>query len=343
MRKIRRRAGQAVTIQTVALKAGVSLMTVSNVLTGAKNVRDETREAVMSAVAELGYVPNTAARALASARSTRVGIVYRNTHATFLSAMLVGALNAAERLGTQVIVHKCEGFALDDATKAVNSLIRSGANAILLAPPYCEVLTGSVLIDGLEMPICAIAHGAFLTDMDCIGIDETAAARAMTDHLIAKGHRRIGFVTGPATHAAGAQRLQGFREALQAADLETDDRLVQPGDFSFESGLVAARALLDLDQPPSAIFASNDDMAAAVSLVAHQKGLDIPGDLAVAGFDDAPIASKIWPPLTTVRQDIEAMADRATEMLINRHRAGALPSPAVMERMAYRLVERSSV
>jgi LacI family transcriptional regulator len=305
-------------------------------------MRDDTRRIVMEAVEALGYVPNSAARALASARQTRIGIVYRNAQNAFLSALLVGTLNAAARLGAQVIVAKCDGFSFDDATAALSSLIRSGANAILLAPPYSDIVSGSDFLGNLGIPVSAIAHGGAMPDMDSIGIDEIAAAREMTDHLIARGHRRIGFIKGPEPHVSTTRRLQGFREALAAHGLAPDESLIRPGAFTFDSGLVAAADLLDLDERPTAIFASNDDMAAAVSLVAHRRGLGIPADLAVAGFDDAPIATKIWPPLSTVRQEIEVMAERATEMLVARHHGRGPEDGPVSERIAHRVIVRES-
>lgn len=329
-------------MQAVADHAGVSAMTVSHVINGTKKLRDETRDAVLAAIDALGYVPNIAARALASAQSTRVGIVYRNAQNAFLSAMLVGTLNAAARLGAQVIIRKCDSFTPEDATEAVSSLLRSGANAILLAPPYSELLTGSAFSASLRVPVAALAHDGQLADMDSIGIDEAAAAHAMTEHLIGRGHRRIGFVTGPASHSAAARRLAGYETALAAHGLTVDAGLIQHGDFSFESGLAAAAALLDLPEPPTAIFASNDDMAAAVSLIGHQRGLRIPEDLAVAGFDDAPIAVKIWPPLTTVRQEIDHMAERAIEIMVARHREGGHPAVMTSEQVDFAVIERES-
>ncbi|MET0366439.1 MAG: LacI family DNA-binding transcriptional regulator [Sphingobium sp.] len=342
MARAQRRSGQAITLATVAERAGVSPMTVSNVINGTKKMREDTRLAVMAAIEELGYVPNTAARALASARQTTVGIVYRNAQNAFLSAMLVGTLNAAARLGAQVVVAKCDSFDFEDASAAIASLIRAGSNAILLAPPYSEIISGTAFVRGLTVPVSAIAHGAPLPDMDTIGVNEVAAARDMTEHLIDRGHRRIGFITGPDGHASSTSRLRGFRSALAAHGIEVDEALVRHGDFTFESGLAAAVALLDLAHRPTAIFASNDDMAAAVSLVAHRRGLRVPEDLAIAGFDDAPIAVKIWPPLSTVRQEIEEMADRATEMLVARHRGEGTVGEPVAERIGYRVIARES-
>lgn len=337
-----RRSRQSITIQSVADLAGVSPMTVSHVLNGTKSVREATRAAVLKAVEELGYVPNAAARSLASARSPRIGIVYRNAQNAFLSAMLVGALNAAARAGAQIIIRKCDDLSAAAAIEAVSSLVRSGASAILLAPPYNEMLSGSPTIAGLGVPIAAIACGRALDDMDVVGIDERGAAMDMTDHLLDRGYKRIGFVMGASTHSASKARFEGYGAALAARGLALDPTLIAPGDFTFESGLSAGAALLDLKNPPDAIFASNDDMAAGVVLAAHRRGLRIPQDVAVAGFDDAPIAVKIWPPLTTVRQDINLMAAQATNWLVERHRDGEADRPFTAQWHNYQIVTRES-
>ncbi|MDE1916671.1 MAG: LacI family DNA-binding transcriptional regulator [Sphingomonadales bacterium] len=338
-----RRSRQSVTIQSVADAAGVSPMTVSHVINSTKAVRDTTRAAVMKAVEELGYVPNAAARSLASARSTRIGIVYRNAHNAFLSAMLVGALNAAARAGVQIILRQCDDLSAAAAQEAVSALVRSGANAILLAPPYSEMISGTSAMAGLDAPMAAIACGRALVDMDTVGVDEKAAAMAMTRHLLDRGYRRIGFVMGASIHSGSKMRFEGYGAALAENGLAIDPTLIAMGDFSFESGLAAGATLLDLPEPPDAIFASNDDMAAGVILSAHRRGLRIPQDVAVAGFDDAPIAVKIWPPLTTVRQDIDLMATRATDWLIARHRDnGQLGEAPMAEWLPHRIVLRES-
>jgi LacI family transcriptional regulator len=338
-----RRSRQSVTIQSVADRAGVSPMTVSHVLNGTKAVRETTRATVMAAVEELGYVPNAAARSLASARSTRIGIVYRNAQNAFLSAMLVGALNAAARAGVQIILRQCDDLSAAAALEAVSALVRSGANAILLAPPYSEMLSGSAAIAGLDVPMAAIACGRALTDMDCVGVDEKGAAMAITTHLLERGYRRVGFVMGASIHSGSKARFEGYGAALAQHGLAIDPALVAMGDFSFESGLAAGATLLDLPEPPDAIFASNDDMAAGVILSAHRRGLRIPQDVAVAGFDDAPIAVKIWPPLTTVRQDIDMMAAQATDWLIARHREDPRMDKAPMATwLPHRVILRES-
>ena len=149
-------------------------------------------------------------------------------------------------------------------------------------------------------------------------MDDAGAADDMTTHLVNPGHRRIGFVVGHPNHMASDQRLFGYRRALDRAGIAFEPELVRPGLFDFDSGAAAADALLALAKPPTAIFASNDDMAAGVLAVAHRRGLAVPDDLSVAGFDDTQLASAVWPPLTTIRQPTRELAYTAAALLFER-------------------------
>ncbi|MFC4311910.1 LacI family DNA-binding transcriptional regulator [Steroidobacter flavus] len=331
------------TIEAVAQRAGVSAMTVSNVINDTGKMSAETRQAVQAAIAELGYTPNAAARALASAGATKIGIIYLDTQSAFLSAMLVGALEAAASGGAQVTVRVCAEKTFDAATDALRSLVRSGANALLIAPPFCEMIGGTSLLDELAVPAAALSTGRPLPDMKTVRIDDRAAATAMTELLLRKGHRRIGFISGPASHSSSAPRRIGYEAALLAHGIKRSPELIVPGDFSFESGLAAASQLLKLKDRPTAIFASNDDMAAAVISCASRQGLHIPSDLAVAGFDDTPIAVKIWPALTTIRQPIAKMAERCAALLIaNARKVPQAQSFSGDEVIDFQLMERES-
>src|SRR5690606_33782109 len=170
-------------------------------------------------------------------------------------------------------------------------------------------------------------------------MDDQGAAREMTEYLIGLGHRRIGFIIGHPDHVASGQRLRGFQEGMKKHGLEIDPQLVKQGYFVFESGLEAARELLTLPEPPTAIFASNDDMAAGVLMTAHEMGIDVPKDLSVAGFDDTYIARTVWPRLTTVHQPIYDLAYTATNLLLEMLTSGEIPQPA---RLGYPLVCRDS-
>jgi len=300
-------------MHAVAVRAGVSPMSVSNVING-HNVRPATREAVLRAIDELNYKPNIAARALASASTTRIGLLYNSPESAFVSALLVGALDAATRFGAQLLIRRFEEKrALADI---LFDMVQGGANALILPAPYCEVASGTALIDRLKVPVIALCSGDELPDMSSVRVDDVAAARDMTNYLIGLGHRRIGFVRGAQTHIVRRTRFEGYRLALSGHGIEFDPDLVVDGDLTFESGLGATEQLLSLRQPPTAIFASNDDMAAAVISVAHRRDIRVPDQLSVVGFDDSPISRKIWPTLTTVRQPIVDMTAMAVESVI---------------------------
>lgn len=338
-----RRSSTAVTISDVAAMAGVSTMTVSNVLTGRKKVQAATREAVESAVRALGYTPNAAAQALASASQLRVGLIYHNPQSAFLSAILVGALNAASQLGAQLLIRYCAGEDESATQEALTGLVRSGAGALLLPAPYCELVDRSSALRMLDVPMVAMSSGRELAHMPGVRIDDYGAALAMTARLAEMGHRRIALIGGPALHYASETRFRGYQAALADAAIGFDAELVADGDFSYESGLIGARRLLDLPSPPTAIFATNDDMAAAVVSEAHRRGLVVPHDVAIVGFDDTPIAVKIWPRLTTVRQPIAEISELATRRAIaalrgNEQTSGSLETT----HLPFEIIERES-
>lgn len=300
-------------MHTVAERAGVSPMSVSNVING-RRVSLRTREAVMQAIVDLNYKPNIAARALASASSIRIGLLYNSPESAFVSALLVGAFDAATRFGAHLMIQRVEeGRALGDTLR---DMVDSGANAIILPAPYCEAVSGTGLVEKLGVPLVGLCSGSALSDMPSVRVDDVAAAREMTSYLIGLGHRRIGFVRGAHNHIISRTRFEGYCIALREHGLEYSDDLVVDGDLTFDSGLAATESLLDLADSPTAIFASNDDMAAAVVSVAHRRDLRVPDQLSVAGFDDSPISRKIWPTLTTVRQPIVDMTAIAVETVI---------------------------
>ena len=314
-----RRKGGAVTIHEVARHANVSPMTVSRVINCESNVRDSTRATVMEAVRALNYRPNPAARLLAGARDTRIALIYSNPSASYLSEMLVGALDGSHRTAAQLVLDRWDNLK-PAAEKAAAQRLAEGIAGVILPPPLCESKAIAAAFAAEGVPVVALATGKAREDVSCVRIDDFHAAREMTAHLIAYGHSRIAFIVGQATQTASAQRLSGFRAAMQEARHEVDEALVVQGAFSYKSGLEAGEKLLCRKRLPTAIFASNDDMAAAVISVAHRRGLDVPRDLSVVGFDDTPIATTVWPEITTIRQPIAAMAEAAINLLLHKIR-----------------------
>ena len=317
-------------------------MTVSRVINGEKNVRDETRARVNTAIAALGYAPNAAARSLASARAISVGLLYSNPSAAYLSEFLLGSLDQCSRSGFQLVVQKCD--AEEGELRAVDRLIAAGVDGVILPPPLCD---SRVIVDGLAVagvPTVVVATGEPSGSTSAIRIDDFHAAEAMTRHIIERGHRRIGFIRGHPNQTASARRYEGYVAALAANAIAVDPDLVTQGFFTYHSGRDAAERLLSLPDMPTAIFASNDDMAAATIAVAHRRGLDVPRDLTVCGFDDTALATTVWPELTTIRQPVAEMSRNAVLLLaeaIRRKDAGQV-AKAVDEVMPYHLVLRQS-
>lgn len=331
------------TIHEVARRAGVSPMTVSRVTHGVENVRDATRELVLKAIRELNYSPNPAAQSLAGARNTRIALIYSNPSVAYLSELLVGALEKASRTAAQLVVEKWDNFKPAMERAAARRLAQNVAG-VILPPPLCESAAISSELAAAAIPVVAVATGRPRADVCCVRIDDFRAASEMTGYLISLGHARIGFIKGHPNQTASAQRFAGFQAACETAGLPLNPAFVEQGYFTYRSGLEAAERLLGRKRAPTAIFASNDDMAAAVISVAHRRGLDVPRDLSVVGFDDTLTATTVWPELTTIRQPIAAMADAALALLLRQirdARAGLELEP-VDHLFAHELVKRDS-
>jgi len=318
-------------------------MTVSRVTNGEDNVREATRDLVLKAIRELNYSPNPAARSLAGAQSTRIAMIYSNPSVAYLSELLVGALDKASKTAVQLVLEKWDDLKPAAERAAARKLAQSVAG-VILPPPLCESDVIASELAAANVPTIAIATGRFRANVSCVRIDDFRAASEMTAHLIALGHTRIGFIKGHPNQTASAQRFAGFETTLEAAGITPNPAYVQQGYFTYRSGLEAAEQLLDRKRPPTAIFASNDDMAAAVISVAHRRGLDVPRDLSVVGFDDTVTATTVWPELTTIRQPIAAMADAALNLLLRkiRHKKTGEPAEPVDHLFAHELVKRAS-
>ncbi|QGP79154.1 LacI family DNA-binding transcriptional regulator [Sphingobium sp. CAP-1] len=293
-------------IHDVAALAQVSIKTVSRVVNKAPNVSAELRNRVQAAIDELGYRPNQSARRLAGGRSFMVAFLYNNPAPGYVSRIQIGAAWRCRELGYHLVVEPIspggeESF--DVLDRLVAALRPDG---VLLVPPLSDDAGLLARLAEMGLPYARIA-GAGETAGFTVPTPEQAGGRMVADHLVALGHRRIGVITPPSTHHAALRRVEGFRDGLAAAGLTVDDSLFMQGRFDFASGIEAGEALLALPEPPSAIFATNDEMALGVLTLAHRIGLRVPEDLSVAGFDDTSASLTSWPPLTTVRQPLEDM------------------------------------
>lgn len=338
-----RRQHNVPTIKDVAAHAGVSPMTVSRVINDKGGIRPGTRDRVEAAIAALNYAPNTAARMLAGGEDMRIGVLHTNPSFFYFSEFLVGCLDQASRQAVQIVIEKCEP---GTEIAAIEHLTRGRIDGVILPPPLCD---SALMLDALHergIPVMAISTGRAPGWALSVSIDDRHAAYDMTRHLGDLGHRRIGFITGAPNQTASADRLEGYRAALVDLGLPASEALIADGLFTYRSGLDATERLLDLPEPPSAIFAANDDMAAAAIAVAHRRDLDVPRDLTVVGFDDSALAATIWPELTTIRQPVTDMARRAVELLVEALRldksatCGSIAEPHVQ--IGYALIRRQS-
>lgn len=332
---------QKVTIVEVAERAGVSIKTVSRVVNREANVRASTREKVEAAIAELGYRPNPSARGLAANRSWSIGLLYESPREFgYVRNVLDGVLAACEREGYSLLMRPCS--ATPDRAAIERFVAQTRIDGAVLTSPICDDEAIIELLRDQGIPIARLAPASTLEDALSAQCDDEQAAFELTEYLLSLGHRRIGFIKGHPAHASSRERLAGYTRALRAHGVARDRRLVRQGYFEFESGKRGAEALLRLAEPPTAIFASNDEMAAAVVFVARKLGITVPEQLSVVGFDDSMVAERTWPPLTTVRQPVVAMADALTERLVRRLRGNDLGDEEIDARYGCELIVRDS-
>lgn len=306
-----------VTINDVARTSGTSKKTVSRVLNNEPNVRDAVRDRVLAAMAELNYRPLTSARSLATNRSFMIGLLYDNLSPSYIMEVQAGVLEACEAQHYSMIVQPLVSTAPDLVKRVEDILSRHRPDGLILTPPITD---HPQLLDHLRKSGLPFASIAPRHPEDCIGVmlHEREAAAAMVEHLVALGHRRIAHIIGDPKHGAGVWRLAGFRDGMKRAGLKEKPAYMVQGQFSFESGVAAARQLLALKQRPTAIFAADDDMATGAIWAASEAGVSVPGEISICGFDDTNIATQVWPPLTTIHQPVREMGKRATEELLLR-------------------------
>jgi LacI family transcriptional regulator len=306
-----------ITIGDVSRAAGVSIKTVSRVLNGERYVSTVLQEKVEAAVLALGYRPNFAARALGGRRSFQIALIYDNPSPYFAQNIQAGVMARCAEAGYRMITQPCAAGSPSMLDEIAALIDQAQLDGVILTAPFTEDDAVRAMLTARKLPYAMISPAVVGVDVASASIDQAEAAQAMTAHLIAQGHRRIGFVGGSKRFATSARRLSGYRDALGEAGVDFDPTLVCSGDYDFASGSKAADKLLALPIPPTAIFASSDDMAAGVLATAHQLGLDVPGQLSVAGFDDTDLAAVVWPPLTTIRQPVRDLAYAATDLLLS--------------------------
>jgi LacI family transcriptional regulator len=333
---------QPATLEDVAALAEVSAKTVSRVVNSEPTVSEKTRERVLRAIDLLDYKPNLNARMLAGERSYLIGLFY-DKPGGYLTDFHAGAADRCRESGYHLML---ESWDRDNPqfTRQVSTLLRQmRLDGVILLPPLSDDPLIANTLREASMPTVRIAPRDVTEESPCIGIDDYLAARQLTAHLLRQGHRRIGFILGKPGHGATEERYRGFADEMREQSNPLDNSLVATGNFIFADGVGCAQRLLDAANPPTAIFASNDDMAAAVISVAHQRGMELPTQLSVVGFDDAPVATMIWPLLTTVRQPVTAMARMAAGLIIEHSpRRQGWPAPPPHHTLDFQLIVRDS-
>ena len=339
------------TIKDVAREAGVSPMTVSRVINGKSNVRQSTRDKIQKAITKVNYRPNVGARLLGGRRTYQFLMLYDNPNVGWMGELLIGMMNSCRRIGYHLSIEgvgEFEGQAAgtDVDPAEVHQLIdRSRVDGIILPPPICFNRAVLDVVKAQNIP-CVRITGSPQRGIELrVSIDNCAAGYEITQHLINLGHEDIAIIKGPELFVASALRHEGYSRAMRDHGLRIREAYITTGNFDVQSGYVGARKLLRQKHRPTAIFASNDEMAAGALAAAQELKISVPERLSVAGFDDAPIAHSVWPRLTTVRQPLRAMGEHSVELLDRwvRHMDDqTLDAVKPVVLLDYELIERQS-
>ncbi|MGQ9630173.1 MAG: LacI family DNA-binding transcriptional regulator [bacterium] len=303
------------TIKDVAARAGVSKSTVSRVLNGGP-VSEKTREVVQKAIRELNYYPNLQAQTLSKRRTDTIGLIVPEITVSFCTQVIAGVEEAAQKYH-QVLILCATKRKLDPELQFVRNLIYGKKiDGLLVLLPFEYRLGYIHELESRGFPLFLIGQPGDLSESNYVAVDNVKGAFEITEYLIGLGHRRIAFIMGRPDIKDSKDRLAGYKKALEEHGLKFDPALVRKGDFTYDSGVRATREILKGDPPPTAIFASNDEMAIGAMREIEKRGLRVPEDIAVVGYDDVPEARLMSPTLTTVAQPMKDMGRVAAEKLL---------------------------
>jgi len=314
---------QAVTMARIAQQAGVSLSTVSRVLSNTVPVTADRRAAVLSAVEALGYRPHMIAQELATGHSRAVGVLCEGMANAFQSWILRGVELGLLSSGYYPLFASRAQPA--EQTEALAMLLSHRAEALIMIG--CRMPDEDLVRMAARVPFLAIARTIKGLEPRCVRVRNREGAHNAVRHLLGLGHRRIAHITGVPWHPDSIERQEGYAEALATAGIARDPALVREGEWEEQSGLRCTEALLEAGTRFTAIFASNDQMAFGAGLALLRRGLRVPEDISIVGFDDLPSAAFTWPPLTTVRQPAVEMGMAASQALVAELRGDRLVLP----------------
>jgi LacI family transcriptional regulator len=329
------------TINDIARMAQVSKKTVSRVINRSPFVKVETREKIDAIIREYGFQPDPQARGLAFRRSFLIGMVYDNPNPQYVVHMQQGILDGLKGSGFELVIHPSDRAIGTFPEEILAFVERQKLSGVVLTPPVSENQRLADLLNAADVPFVRIAAVGLDDPQRTIVTHDHLGGGAVARHLAELGHVRIGHISGPASFQSSHERRRGFCEALAASGIEVGPEYDRTGAYTYDSGMESARELLALSPRPTAIFAGNDEMAAGVYQVARELGLSIPDELSVVGYDDAPAAARMWPPLTTIRLPIRDMGRVAAEKLMAaRHREAA--TKTALSEVAPTLIVRGS-
>lgn len=311
-----------ITISEVAEKANVSIKTVSRVINNEAGVRQATKDKVQEAMKSLNYRPSQAARSLASTQSFEIGFIYDNPNAYYIIDMQNGILDVCREQNFELLIHPCDAHVPDIIDEVLHLVKRSNLDGLVLTPPLSEnqKLTFELHKKGVKFVRVISGKGSTEHANQCVYINDRAASIAITEYLIDLGHTDIAFICGDPEHKSSHERLEGYQQALKQRGLTVKPNYIVDGEYSFESGVNGAKQLLNNKSVPTAIFASNDEIAAGALFACRLEGLDIPKQLSIVGFENSPFSRQTWPKLTTAEQPTTLIAKSATELLLKQIR-----------------------
>jgi LacI family transcriptional regulator, galactose operon repressor len=302
-----------VTIKDVAREAKVSVATVSRVLNGSGPVSEETRRIIREVAGRMRYVPHNGARSLITSKTETLGVLLPDLYGEFFSEVIRGMDNTAQRHGFHLLISR--SYADKDEIDTAMRAMRGRVDGVVVMSPDLD--DDSLLNLPSTIPVvllCSVSRG---NEIDSLTIHNCRGAREMVNHVVARGHTRIAIIKGSARNYDAAERLRGYRMALRDGGMTPEASLEREGDFTEAGGYAATLELLAMQERPTAIFAANDSMAIGALSALRESGVRVPEDMAVAGFDDIPLARFMDPPLSSVRVPICELGARAVEMLLH--------------------------
>ena len=306
----------SVTIKDVSKDAKVSIKTVSRVINNEINVSVDTKQKVLQSISKLGFKPNKSAQSLRSKRSHMIALLYDNPNKHYLADIQSGILKVCKETGYNLVLQECDYKNKSLGLEIIEFIRDFQIDGLIVTPPLSDMDDFLASLDKASVRYSIIAPSDKRTSSSYVSSNDYEASYAMTHEIISKGHTSIGFVRGHHKHSASLLRYQGFFDALAQMNIPVNGDWIKQGNFSFDSGFDTGIKIMDSSMRPSVIFASNDYMAAGVMKAAQMRGIKIPSELSIVGFDDSPIAEQLWPSLSTIKQPVKEMACHAAKLLL---------------------------